>query len=588
MPNEIFTPEHKSINDVFVRDVKYIIPAYQRPYSWESIGKSDANDQINNMWDDFYDFYLKNNEEQEYFFGSIVVYKEKEGFQVVDGQQRLTSLLLLFAAMKCFLIECEKIVEPENEKPLVDFIQDAIRTIDDTLYNKESLSLNSILKVKIQRVGSQNFDKFLNDSVSCKDKTTINQIEDKNRIIGERYFNNRDFFVEQLKKIFLENEQLTLEKAKAFDQFWAFLRTRISIVFIQTTNFETAYNIFEVLNNRGLPLTNLDLFKNFFLNELGKGAEEKWDYLEKSYHLSSDFLGRFIESKNGSQLRKSAFNEIKSYYGNLRVVGNKPEIFYAELENDLKYFTMITHENNITDQQIKYEVKFAKLLGHERYTTNYLMAVFRAFQYDGLKNQELLAHIKKYVKMRLYILLAPGKRFSSSPIYRAIKELNNDKLNHQAYQKSKVHLELQKEESDELKKLISGEIKDNDIAKVLIAKYIFESYVEDDLVEQELIFDKATLEHIIPQKPEKDSDWIKDFDSKFRTRYTYKIGNFTLLTTKINSKAKNYSFSRKKLEYEKTNLSITRDLAQLGRITPKYVEQRHKKIVERLLNSLGI
>lgn len=586
MPNEIFTPEHKSINNVFVRDIKYIIPAYQRPYSWESIGKSDANDQINNMWDDFYDFYLKNNEEQEYFFGSIVVYKEKEGFQVVDGQQRLTSLLLLFAAMKCFLMESEKIVEPENEKPLVNFIQDALRTIDDTLYNKESLSLSSTLKVKIQRVGPENFDKILNDSVSCKDKTSINQIEDKNRTIAERYFNNRDFLVEQLKKIFLQNEQFTFEKAKEFDKFWAFLRTRISIVFIQTTNFETAYNIFEVLNNRGLPLTNLDLFKNFFISEFGEGSEKKWDYLEKSYHLSSDFLGRFVESKNGSQLRKSAFNEIKSYYDNIRVVGNKHKIFYDELESDLKYFTMITHENEIIDKNIKYEVKFAKLLGNERYTINYLMAVFRAFEYDGQKNQEeLLEHIKKYVKMRLYILLKPFKRFSSSPIYSAIKELNSKKLNSDEL---KEHLELSKEESNELKKLISGDIKDNDIAKLLIAKYVFESYVDDDLVEQELIFDKATLEHIIPQKPEKGSNWFKDFDSKFRTKYTYRIGNFTLLTSKINSKAKNYSFSQKKSEYEKTNLSITRDIAQLEHITPKYIEERHNKIVKRLLDNLGL
>ncbi|EDN67610.1 conserved hypothetical protein [Beggiatoa sp. PS] len=173
MPNQIFTPEHKSINDIFVRDIKYIIPAYQRPYSWESIGKNDANSQINNMWDDFYAFYQENNEDKEYFFGSIVVYKEKEGFQVVDGQQRLTSLLLFFAAMKCFLKDSEAIVEQESKDALINFIQEAIQTIDDTLYNKETLSLTSTLKVKIQRIGSQNFDDILQKSVKCDDKNAI-------------------------------------------------------------------------------------------------------------------------------------------------------------------------------------------------------------------------------------------------------------------------------------------------------------------------------------------------------------------------------------------------------------------------------
>ena len=586
MANEIFHPEHKSINDVFVRDVKYIIPSYQRPYSWESTGKNDTNNQINNMWNDFYKFYLDNIDTQEYFFGSIVVHKDTNGFfQVVDGQQRLTSLLLLFASMKCFLLNAKSVMEDASAETLTYFIESSVGTIDDTLYNNESLSLTPVLKVKIEREGQYNFDKVLNEAISCDKKSGLSvHFDARNKIIANRYFNNRDYFIEKLNSIFLDEDtgQFTYEKAQKFDAFWKFLRTRISIVLIQTINFDTAYRIFEVLNNRGLPLTNIDLFRNFLISRLESNAEKRWHYLETSYNLSSDFLGRFIESIKGSQLQKSSFNEVVDYYDNMKVVNSKIDIFYDEIEENLNYFTLITNEDNIFDKRIHYEVKFMRLLGHERYTINYLMSLFRFFNYDGKTNDELLRHLKLYTRLRLYTLLKPYKRFSSSPIYKVIKDLNNKK-----YDNSKEHLSLDSSETEELKALICGDIHDNSFGRILIAKFVFETYVKntDDMVEQVLIYNKTTLEHIIPQNPEEGSNWITDFSKDFREKYTYKLGNFTLLTTKMNSRAKNYDFSRKREEYKKTSLSITRDLI-IDQIDENYIIHRHSMITKLLTDCI--
>jgi|GEM_PF-1784259 len=69
-----FTPEHKVINDFFAREVKYIIPAYQRPYSWDCEGKSDRNNQVNSMWDDWYHHFLGSGNDT-YFLGSMVLIK---------------------------------------------------------------------------------------------------------------------------------------------------------------------------------------------------------------------------------------------------------------------------------------------------------------------------------------------------------------------------------------------------------------------------------------------------------------------------------------------------------------------------------
>ncbi|MGB0679840.1 MAG: GmrSD restriction endonuclease domain-containing protein, partial [Polyangiales bacterium] len=123
-----------------------------------------------------------------------------------------------------------------------------------------------------------------------------------------RYFDNRDYFLDRLNENFLAHGELDKSKAKQFDDFFTFLQTRVVIVLIQTTDFETAFSIFGVLNNRGLPLSNVDLFRNFVISEFARkkieqGAE-KWYALESEFVLTEDFLGRWIESLRGTKYRR--------------------------------------------------------------------------------------------------------------------------------------------------------------------------------------------------------------------------------------------------------------------------------------------
>ena len=590
MADTVFSPEHKTINSIFERDVKYIIPAYQRPYSWENLGKNDRNNQINNMWSDFYELFVSG-ENTEYFFGSIVVYKEDESFNVVDGQQRLTSLLLLFSAMKCFLTASKENRLEEERENISNFMDETLKTINDTLFNREGILVKSILKVKIESSGTNSFDfdEVLNKAIDCEDKESIfNGIDDKYRDIIMRYFDNRDYFIKRLEDNFLTNGKFLIEDVKRFDRFWKFLRTKISIVMIKTTDLKTAFSIFEVLNNRGLPLTNKDLFRNFLIrifHQTGSSnPEKKWNALENSYNLTSDFLGRFIESKKAYQANKSSYSAITDYYE--KDLDRDINTFYSELEKYLKYYTMITNEDNISDKCIKNKIKFLRLLGYERNTINYLMALFNHFNYNGKENNELLTHITLYEKMRLYILLKPRKRFSTVPIYDSIKKLNEGE-----FEESKKYF-IESTEDKNLKSLINDKIKDNSIGKLLIAKYLYTlNCIVNDVVEsQEINYNKATLEHIIPQNPEANSNWLSNFSSDFREEYTYRLGNFTLLTTNMNSKAKNYDFKRKKNEYIKTHLSITKELAPLDNssINEAFIKDRHIKIVEAIYLNLEI
>ena len=90
---DIFKPESLSIRAVFDSDNYYQIPSYQRPYSWE-------NEQIDELWDDIMTAFEEGKE--EYFLGSIIVSKEEgdKYLEVIDGQQRLTTLMILFCVLR--------------------------------------------------------------------------------------------------------------------------------------------------------------------------------------------------------------------------------------------------------------------------------------------------------------------------------------------------------------------------------------------------------------------------------------------------------------------------------------------------------
>jgi len=141
----------------------------------------------------------------------------------------------------------------------------------------------------------------------------------------------------------------------------------------------------------------------------------------------------------------------------------------------------------------------------------------------------------------------------------------------------------------ELARFIDNIITDNEIAKLLISKYIWylQSIVNNDVIAQTLHFDIATLEHIIPQKPDENTNWLTDFSPEFRREYTYKLGNMTLLNQALNSSAKNYDFSIKKEKYKETNLSFTTDIIK-ETISEEFIKQRHKKIIKGIYNDLNI
>ncbi len=590
-----FTTEHKVINDLLGRDMKYVIPEYQRPYSWDCAGKSEKNNQVNVMWSDLIEFF-ESKESNTYFLGSMVLIGNGDRvYQVIDGQQRLTTILLLIGAIKCFL-KNQAVANPINAE-IEQYAKSSVRFLDDLLYNQKLHgAMLAEKKVKIEKTDGFDFDKILNEALECKtiSEVSLKGATSEQRLIALRYFNNRGYFEEKLGEKFLANGSFTQANAENLNDFIDFLKNKVSVVRILTGSFEIAYHVFETLNNRGLPLSNKDLFRNFLIKEFDQikkagGAyaaiepHEKWNELDGNFDLRDEFIGRWVESTRAAQQRYSSFNDLKEIYESRyadKLGKKKIESFFEDFKQDLGYYNTII-ENSFSNPKLKCKINVLLNAGNQRYSMNFLLALLR--QCKGKESDLFLDLVNQY-ELYLLLKLLTG-RFSNGPVYSAIARINEGK-----FEEARKILETPPDNVERLIKYLNSPIEDNDTAKLLIAKFIWlqESNIGEDVVNQNLEFNKSTLEHIIPQSPLFGTNWVMDFSEDDRKNLTYLLGNMTLLTQRRNAAANNYDFSRKKPIYANTKLSMTTALAAVQNITPIFIQERHEKIVSALLLDLGI
>jgi hypothetical protein len=581
-----FTTTHSSLDEAFGAEKTYTIPVYQRPYSWQSLGKTDQNNQVNRMWDDLWEFFSDNDKDKEYFLGSmVVIQKQARTFEVVDGQQRLTTLALLFAAMSCFVKEyC---TDPE----LAKFRDSAVSKLEKLLYNSSGVTLVQELKVKIVRAAGYDYNEVLSRAVSCAPASGVT--DERYAQIAERYFQNRDYFSARLRDCFLSGGAFTNADAVHFNNFFKFLNVRVAIVLITTTSFETSFMIFETLNNRGLPLTNLDLLRNFLLEELTQAGVQDppalWTAIEQD-GLTDDFLVRWVESWRAQQQRSSAFSDLRNLYDKEPTFQERPDHpkalrFYETLRRDLTYFGLIADPRaQVSDHVIQRKIRFLKVAGNERYSINLMLALFRQLDYDGQANEAVVDFLCAYQRWLLYVLLSHGERFSNGRIYTAIRLIREGRVD-----EARAAFALDAKATTELVDGVGDRHLENATAKLLLAEYVWhEEATTADVVTQELRWPDASLEHVIPQSPDPRSQWVTNFSETFREGYTYRLGNMTLLTVKMNAAAKNYDFAKKKEQYKKTLLPLTKELAALPTLTEAYIQERHERIVAGVLQGLRL
>lgn len=300
--------EQKTVIKIFKIDEQYIIPAYQRPYSWEY-------DECFTLYSDIMESFDDKEGSEDYFIGNIVIAKsnvDKSKLEVIDGQQRLTTLLLLIKVLSIFspehkaLRDCLEIEDWESDKTFPR-IKSAIFESND------EQNLGKVLKFK-----KEEFEGLLKKCVNKKE----NFVENK---CSNRFEKNIMFFYNWI-KFYREKNELT--------DFIRYLLTQVYFLPIELEGRtaeearEKALKIFETINNRGKELSNADIFKSKLYEKAIREKEEK------------EFIDGWQNLKNSCDSEAINIDDIFRYYSH--VIRGREQITSSEI-NLRHFFTRLDY-----------------------------------------------------------------------------------------------------------------------------------------------------------------------------------------------------------------------------------------------------
>ena len=559
---------------IFVKEIFsnlwFRIPEYQRPYIW-------GNDEIDDLLDDL-KFAHDEKQEQEYFFGSFVYQSKKaddtQQYQendLLDGQQRLTTLLILFACIRDLSenpgvkMSCQKAIYQEGDdifnipertritfaiRPEVqDFVENFIKTQDGTVDENE-------LKMHSSETSNLSVRNMVHGVLKIRENL-INMVETENPL-------NLDTFIK-------------------------FIFNKILLIFVETENFVDAFRLFTILNDRGVPLRNSDILKAQNLGALTQKTDKKkyaklWEDAEGE--LGDDF-DRFLNHIRTILLKdKARLNLIDEFENKIFSTGkNKQPLLTKGVEtfefvNEyLKIYRRLQDRNNYnaTGGSFQFDNLIQVMLSGLPSTDWFppLMRYFKRFKFDGLMN--FLTQLDNRFSSDWIVQYTPTKRIERmNDIIRRIESANCS---------NEVFDALQKFDFDQntFNQGIGASVYGRRFTRYLLLKLDF-LYADHS---NPMSFSSLSVEHVLPRNPESDSKWCSDFTEEQRQEWCDRLGNLVLITPKKNTSLGNLDYVEKKKRYFENRIgnfpNSLRVLNKHETWTPCDLEANHKEVLDKLM-----
>lgn len=506
------------------RDFWFNVPSYQRPYVW-------GKDNINELLDDIL-YAFENDSQDTYFMGALVLQnKENDEYDILDGQQRLTTLALLLATIR------DNIKVEKTKKSLQEHLfQEDDETADIPSRNRFTFNIRNEVQsffeeYIIKENGTFNIEKALEDeqfknNISIKNMVTVVQIIRK-----------------RLEETF--GEQLSLENISGTSllEFIKFIKNKLIFAYICSDTREQAFRLFTILNNRGIPLTTADILKSLNLDKVQDEIKrneyaKKWEELEEQYGDKFDRFLNFIRTiKLKEKARKNLLEEFEEkIYGKVMNYGKESiDYILKTSENYDKLINLTADFNN----EYKNLINVMKVGFNSEDWIPPLLYYYEKFNTQGLvKFLKLLDNkfMGDWINRE-----TPTKRLENmNKILKAIEigENYNDILNN----KNLFSFDI-----NNFKNIINGNIYGERYCKYLLLKIEYLSL--DSEVAYIGNYKNISIEHVLPQNPKEDSEWRAKFSNEDREEWTNKLGNLILLTKRKNSKLSNLEFKDKKEKY---------------------------------------
>jgi len=538
---EPFKPLSLSILELFGNaDSLYKIPQYQRPYKWE-------DEQVDQLWDDVYEAFQ--NEEANYFLGSIITAKsrddEKSAYvDVVDGQQRLTTLMIMFCVVRdlCPDINARNI----DENPFAVDI--------DTIHASIALhGKTNRLKLYTHRQHQSDFEELILKGNILEVKKPYKYQIRSDEEPKYKFINTACIFREKLKELGEDGSE----------EFINYLFNQVKIIRIDCKNRDFAIKLFQVLNARGMDLTAADLIKSFLLEKLYR---KYMDDNETSKMKEEQFISDWRDMEQSIKACDISLNDLFIIY-EYHILGQNPKkSLYDELQNafaDKEPNTVISDIKKIADTYFKeiYEKEDKMLFSfwYIRWNMYWKSILLTALHVEYPDYDKL----KKQLRRFYYLYWIAGKTLSQikQTSFNIIKWVKENKPISDIEDELNNKLKNDGIESIAIKNLTSANITTEPWIKPLLLMMEYNVTDNSKLAFVDLNKD-LHLEHVLPIKYKNFSEWGHITD-EIATKWLNSVGNITLLSGAKNIEASNNPFNVKmevykgKGKYDNKNDKIT-------------------------------
>lgn len=546
------------LSKVFSSDFQYFIPDYQRPYSWEE-------EHINQLFDDLYEFYQRKTDES-YFLGSVVVIKKEHEpkSDVVDGQQRLTSLTILFACLANFLEgKFRESVEKYLQQPedLAESIPAQPRL---TLRKRDKGFFKTYIQdLQIDKLKSLNIDH------DCKNDAQKNILKNSLALLKkiDAVFSDKDT---KLNDIF---------------KFFQFLIQKCCLVIVSTPNQKSAFRIFSVMNNRGLDLLPSDILKADMIGKLPENHQtnytDKWEELEQSLGRDSfnDLFGHIRMIRLKVKARESMLEEFQKLV--LPEIKSIPDFIDNELTDYTNAFLALKNNNYQIEQyqqEIKQSIKWLNRVGFSEWLP--VSILFLSQKPSGEQAKDFFKYLE---------VLTSYLHLSAKDVNKRIERYGLILEELEKSPKSLVgSLLLKDDEKSLFIKLLDGNIYQEMTSvrrNYLILR--LDEMVSDGAATYQDKSDLLTIEHILPQTIDANSQWRTLWTDDEHQLWLHRLANLVPLNKRRNSSASNWDFDEKKTKYfagtkNVSSYALTSQVLGYAEWKPKNVSERQTALLNKI------
>ena len=538
---------------IFSDSYRFEIPKYQRSYAW-------TTEQTGELLDDLLHAmgHVENvSDASPYFLGSIVIIKNGSNprAQIVDGQQRITTLTILFCVLR-------ELASEDNK-----------RTIHGYIYAPDDMfaGIKGHYRLTVRKLDKDFFER------------NIQQMGKLSDFIARPHASRSDSHQRMLENASYLHSLLAEIDEKRRNTLMQFLLQRCYLVIVSTSDQNSAYRIFSILNNRGLDLSPTDILKADIIGSLEENVQSRYTTIWER-----------IEEDLGSERFRHLFEHIRMIAMKNRPRGTLQQEFQNHVLNSVDRGDFI--DNVLEPYAEAYEVvtgasyecigDSGKVNEYLRYlnwldNSNWIPPAIAFYKCSHSNPDMFLRFVRDLERLAYKMFIVRANKNQRINRYRDI--LHTIELKADLFSLSSP-LQLTPRDKTNLLKALNGPVySQTRMRRTLLLR--LDTLLADAGARYD--YPTITIEHVLPQNPRGNSQWLTDFpNEEERMEWTHRLANLVLLSRKKNWQALNYDFDRKKKEYFQRGgvapFALTARVLDEEEWTPAALQRRQRELIDVL------